>query len=92
MREGSSQSTVRVRVERGIFKRQTRDGATRYEVAYVDSDNKQRWRTVDKLQAARDLRAELVSRLQKTEGRSVLDSVDVNALTDILTGKASHRT
>ena len=35
------------------------------------------------------LRAELVARLQKTEGRSVLDHVDVNALTDILTGKAA---
>jgi hypothetical protein len=35
------------------------------------------------------LRAELVSRLQKTEGRSVLDHVDVNALTEILSGKAA---
>ena len=35
------------------------------------------------------LRAELVARLQKTEGRSVLDHVDVNALTDILTGKGA---
>jgi len=38
------------------------------------------------------LRAELVARLQKTEGRSVLESVDVNALTEILAGKASPRT
>lgn len=38
------------------------------------------------------LRAELVSRLQATEGRSVLDSVDVNALTEILSGKASPST
>jgi hypothetical protein len=38
------------------------------------------------------LRAELVARLQKTEGQSVLDHVDVNALTEILTGKASPRT
>ncbi len=38
------------------------------------------------------LRAELVARLQKTEGRSVLDAVDVASLTDILTGKASPRT
>jgi hypothetical protein len=38
------------------------------------------------------LRAELVSRLQKTEGRSVLDTVDVNALTEILTGKATPHT
>ena len=38
------------------------------------------------------LRAELVARLQKTEGQSVLDHVDVNQLTDILSGKASPRT
>ena len=35
------------------------------------------------------LRAELVARLQKTEGRSVLETVDVESLTDILTGKAA---
>lgn len=35
------------------------------------------------------LRAELVARLQKTQGRSVLDSVDVDSLTAILTGKAA---
>jgi hypothetical protein len=35
------------------------------------------------------LRAELVSRLQETQGRSVLESVDVDSLTDILTGKAA---
>jgi hypothetical protein len=35
------------------------------------------------------LRAELVARLQKTEGRSVLEQVDVASLTEILTGKAS---
>jgi hypothetical protein len=35
------------------------------------------------------LRAELVARLQKSGGRSVLDEVDVDRLTDILTGKAS---
>jgi anti-sigma-K factor RsiG len=34
------------------------------------------------------LRAELVVRLQKTEGRSVLDEVDVDRLTAILTSKA----
>jgi hypothetical protein len=38
------------------------------------------------------LRAELVSRLQKTEGKSVLEHVDVNALTEILSGKATPRT
>jgi hypothetical protein len=35
------------------------------------------------------LRAELVARLQKTQGRSALESVDVEALTAILTGKAT---
>jgi hypothetical protein len=35
------------------------------------------------------LRAELVARLQKTEGRSVLDQVDVESLTDIPAGKAA---
>ena len=34
------------------------------------------------------LRAELVARLQKSEGRSVLDEVDVERLTEILTAKA----
>jgi RsiG-like len=35
------------------------------------------------------LRAELVARLQKTRGRSVLEQVDVESLTEILTGKAA---
>ena len=35
------------------------------------------------------LRAELVARLQKSGGKSVLEQVDVAALTDILTGKAA---
>ena len=35
------------------------------------------------------LRAELVARLQQTQGRSVLDAVDVESLTEILTGKAA---
>jgi len=34
------------------------------------------------------LRAELVARLQKSGGRSVLDEVDVTTLSDILTGKS----
>jgi hypothetical protein len=37
------------------------------------------------------LRAELVARLQKTEGRSVLDQIDVESLTEILAGKAAPR-
>ena len=35
------------------------------------------------------LRAELVARLQKTGGQSVLDQVDVDHLTEILTSKAA---
>jgi hypothetical protein len=35
------------------------------------------------------LRAELVARLQKSGGRSILDQVDVDRLTEILTGKVS---
>ena len=35
------------------------------------------------------LRAELVARLQTTGGKSVLDQVDVDRLTEILTGKTA---
>jgi hypothetical protein len=35
------------------------------------------------------LRAEYVARLQSSGGRSVLDEVDVERLTEILTGKSS---
>ena len=35
------------------------------------------------------LRAELVARLQRSGGRSVLDEVDVERLTEILTGKTT---
>ena len=38
------------------------------------------------------LRAELVARLQKTEGRSVLDQLDVDKLTEILTSKGATPT
>jgi RsiG-like len=38
------------------------------------------------------LRAELVARLQKTGGTSVLDQVDVDHLTDILTSRAAPHT
>ena len=38
------------------------------------------------------LRAELVARLQQSGGRSVLDQVDVDRLTEILSGKAAPRT
>jgi RsiG-like len=35
------------------------------------------------------LRAELVARLRKTEGKSVLETVDVESLTEILAGKTT---
>jgi hypothetical protein len=35
------------------------------------------------------LRAEIVARLQRTGGMSALDELDVDRLTDILTGKAT---
>jgi len=35
------------------------------------------------------LRAELVSRLKKSGGKTVLDQVDIDRLTEILTGKAA---
>jgi anti-sigma-K factor RsiG len=38
------------------------------------------------------LRAELVARLQKTGGRGVLDHLDVERLTEILTSKAAPPT
>jgi len=38
------------------------------------------------------LSAELVARLQKTEGKSVLDEVDGDHLTEILTSKAAPPT
>ena len=38
------------------------------------------------------LRAELVARLQRSGGRSVLDEVDVERLTEILTGKGAPPT
>jgi hypothetical protein len=38
------------------------------------------------------LRTELVARLQKTGGRSVLDDVSVESLTEILAGKAAPPT
>jgi integrase len=53
---------VRERVERGIFKRTTTDGQTRYEIAYLDRAGKQRWETLAKLAEARRRRAALVAK------------------------------
>ena len=67
MHEGSSQTKLRVRVERGIYKRKTRGGRIRYEIAFLDSDARQRWRTVDSLREARQQRADLMSRIGRGE-------------------------
>jgi len=47
----------RERVERGIYRRNTSEGKTRYEVLYRDVDGKQKWQTAAKLAEARALRA-----------------------------------
>src|SRR5579862_3417955 len=68
MRKESNQVPgTRVRIERGIFKRKTRDGETRYDLSYLDSDGHQRWRSVRTLTDARQLRAELVTRVASGE-------------------------
>jgi integrase len=57
----------RVRVERGIYKRQTPKGV-RYELTYTDSTGRQRWQTVrGGLKEARRARAEIVSKLGRGE-------------------------
>jgi integrase len=65
MSGSSSQKPVRVRVERGIYRRTTRDGRTRYEIAFLDRSGRQRWETVAKLSDARRRRAELIAKPQE---------------------------
>lgn len=67
MHRSSKPGKLRIRAERGIFKRTTRAGETRYEVSYTDSDGYQRWQTVPTLTEARRLRAELVTRVASGE-------------------------
>jgi integrase len=69
MRNGSSQSPARVKVENttGIYKRKTKSGETRYEVAVVDTDGQQRWRTVGSLRDAKQLRADLTAKVGRGE-------------------------
>ncbi len=55
---------LRERYERGIYKRRTRDGRTRWEIAYLDRIGRQRWETVGSLAEARRRRGELVSKPQ----------------------------
>jgi integrase len=57
----------KVKGERGIYRRTTKDGETRFEVCYLDSTGKQRWRTTASLRGAKALRADLVARVNKGE-------------------------
>jgi integrase len=77
----ASQSTrlrTKVEGERGIYRRVTKDGETRYEVAFLDN-GKQRWRTVGSLREAKLLRADLVARVGRGEkvARSKLTIAEV---------------
>jgi len=72
-------------------------GGTKIEGVVIDADGQVRERTRvptprGSYEGTLAAVAELVSRLQKTEGMSALDHVDVNRLTDILAGKATPRT
>lgn len=68
MREGSSQTKVtRAKVAPSIWRRETKTGETRYEVAFADSDGRQRWKTTGSLRDARLLRAELVTKVAHGE-------------------------
>ena len=75
------QRAVRERVERGIYRRRTAAGQTRYEIAYLDSDGKQRWKTEATLRDARLRRAELVTRIGRGE-RVAPSNVSVAAFAD----------
>lgn len=70
MHQQANARPVREKVERGIYRRKTRDGkTTRYEIAYVDRDGRQRWETLGNLNDARRRRAELVSKPQAERTR-----------------------
>jgi integrase len=66
--EANSAPRLREKVdgERGIYKRHTKDGQTRYEVA-VFANGRQSWRTVATLREAKQLRADLVSKAGRGE-------------------------
>jgi integrase len=66
MRETSSQTKRHVRVERGIFKRETADGV-RYEFNYTDSSGATRWSTVRTLKEAREGRATKLAAVARGE-------------------------
>jgi integrase len=60
-------SREKVPKERGIYKRRTRTGEVRYDVSFTDGSGRQRWRTVAKLQDARQLRADLTVKVARGE-------------------------
>jgi integrase len=63
---GARRSIQRTRVERGIYRRQTRKGVA-YEFVYTDSDGKQRWAHCDRLQDARSERAAKLAAVARGE-------------------------
>lgn len=62
-----SRRREKVRGTIGVFKRVTSSGSTKYDVQYVDSDGKTRWRVTESLREAKLLRAELVSKVGRGE-------------------------
>jgi integrase len=66
MREESSQTKRHVRVERGIYKRETTDGL-RYEYNYTDSNGVTRWATVRTIREAREGRAAKLTAVARGE-------------------------
>jgi Phage integrase, N-terminal SAM-like domain len=59
-------SSSRTRLERGLYRRNTKSGQV-YDVVYLDENGRQRWRTCEKLQEARTVRGDLVSRAARGE-------------------------
>jgi integrase len=66
MREGSSQTKRHVRVERGIYRRETSSG-TVYEFNYTDSVGKTRWSTTRTLKEAREGRGAKLAAVARGE-------------------------
>lgn len=57
----------RERVTTGIYRRRSADGSWRYELLYPDENGRQRWQTVGRLAEAKQLRADLLSRVGRGE-------------------------
>jgi integrase len=65
--QAKANQPLRERVERGIYRRKTADGTTRYEVLFRDEHGRQRWRSAARLQEARRLRASLTTKVANGE-------------------------